>query len=96
MQADVAHPYPVHFFVPGKPYKIAGLITARVHLFGVETPGRIFLMGSDAFGRDQFSRFLYGGQISMLAGLIAAILSVSIGTLRAESPDTTADGLMKF
>ena len=34
-------------------------------------------MGSDAYGRDQFSRFLYGGQISMLAGLIAAILSVS-------------------
>jgi peptide/nickel transport system permease protein len=79
MQADLAHPYPVHFVVPGKPYKIAGLITAHVHFFGVAAPGRIFLMGSDAFGRDQFSRFLYGGQISMLAGLIAAILSVSIG-----------------
>jgi peptide/nickel transport system permease protein len=78
-QTDLAHPYPVHFFVVGKPYKIAGLITSRVHLFGVEAPGRIFLMGSDGFGRDQFSRFLYGGQISMLAGLIAAILSVSIG-----------------
>ncbi len=38
-------------------------------------------MGSDAYGRDQFSRFLYGGQISLLAGLIAAILSVSIGIL---------------
>ena len=79
-QADVAHPYPVNFFMVGKTYKIAGLITTRVHLFGVDAPGRIFLMGSDAFGRDQLSRFLYGGQISMLAGLIAAILSVSIGT----------------
>jgi peptide/nickel transport system permease protein len=73
--------YPVHFFVRGAPYKIAGLMTSQVHLFGVEPPGHIFLMGSDAFGRDQFSRFLFGGQISMLAGLLAAILSVSIGIL---------------
>ena len=73
--------YPVRFFVSGTPYKIAGIIPAQVHFFGVEQPGRIFLMGSDAYGRDQFSRFLFGGQISMLAGLIAALLSVSIGIL---------------
>ena len=78
-QTDFAHPYPVHFFVRGAPYKIAGVLASNVHLFGVESPGHIFLMGSDAYGRDQFSRFLFGGQISMLAGLIAAILSVSIG-----------------
>jgi peptide/nickel transport system permease protein len=79
--ADLQQFYPLHWFVRGAPYKIAGLITSRVHLFGVETPARLFLMGSDAYGRDQFSRFLYGGQISLLAGLIAAILSVSIGIL---------------
>jgi peptide/nickel transport system permease protein len=73
--------YPLHWFIPGAPYKIAGLIPSRTHLFGVAKPARIFLMGSDAYGRDQFSRFLYGGQISLLAGLIAAILSVSIGIL---------------
>jgi len=73
--------YPVRFFASGTPYKIAGIIPAQAHLFGVEQPGRIFLMGSDAYGRDQFSRFLFGGQISMLAGLIAALLSVSIGIL---------------
>jgi peptide/nickel transport system permease protein len=78
---DVEDVYPVRFFVSGTPYKIAGIIPAHVHLFGVEEPGRIFLMGSDAYGRDQFSRFLFGGQISMLAGLIAAMLSVSIGIL---------------
>jgi peptide/nickel transport system permease protein len=80
-QPDSAHPYPVHFFVRGTPYKMAGVFASRVHLFGVEAPGRIFLMGSDAYGRDQFSRFLFGGQISMLAGLIAAILSLSIGII---------------
>lgn len=78
---DSENLYPVHFFVRGAPYKIAGLIISQVHLFGVESPGHIFLMGSDAYGRDQFSRFLFGGQISMLAGLIAALLSVSIGIL---------------
>ena len=71
--------YPLRWFVLGTPYKIAGVLTSRTHLFGVAKPARIFLMGSDAYGRDQFSRFLYGGQISLLAGLIAAILSVSIG-----------------
>jgi peptide/nickel transport system permease protein len=75
------HPYPVHFFVGGTPYKVAGVFTSHVHLFGVEAPAHIFLMGSDAYGRDQFSRFLFGGQISMLAGLIAAILSLSIGII---------------
>src|SRR5580704_6270861 len=67
--------YALHWFVRGAPYKIAGVIPSRAHLFGVEKPARLFLMGSDAYGRDQFSRFLYGGQISLLAGLIAAILS---------------------
>jgi peptide/nickel transport system permease protein len=78
-QADSEHPYPVHFFVRGAAYRIAGVFASNVHLFGVEGAGHIFLLGSDAYGRDQFSRFLFGGQISMLAGLIAAILSVSIG-----------------
>jgi peptide/nickel transport system permease protein len=73
--------YPIHFFTAGAPYKIAGLFPARVHLFGVEEPGRIFLLGSDGYGRDQLSRFLYGGQLSLLAGLIAATLSVGVGII---------------
>jgi peptide/nickel transport system permease protein len=79
--ADSQQLYPLHWFVRGAPYKIAGVFASQTHLFGVERPARIFLMGSDAYGRDQFSRFLFGGQISMLAGLIAALLSVSIGVL---------------
>jgi len=52
-----------------------------LHLFGVSAPGRIFILGSDAYGRDQFTRFLYGGQISLAAGLIAAALSVLLGVV---------------
>ena len=36
-------------------------------------------LGSDAFGRDVFSRVLYGARTSVIAGLGAAIISVSVG-----------------
>jgi peptide/nickel transport system permease protein len=80
-EANVQRSYPIHFFVRGSRYKIAGVFASDVHLFGVSAPGEILLMGSDGYGRDQFSRFLYGGQISMLAGLIAALLSVALGVI---------------
>ena len=73
--------YPLLFLVPGAPYKVAELFPERLHLFGVEEPGRVFLFGTDGYGRDQFSRFLYGGQISLLAGLMAGFLSVSLGAV---------------
>src|SRR6476646_3343718 len=38
-----------------------------------------FLLGSDAYGRDVLSRILYGGRISLLIGLGAAVVSISIG-----------------
>jgi peptide/nickel transport system permease protein len=72
---------PIRFFVPGVRYKIAGLSLSRRHLFGVEEPARIFIMGTDAYGRDQFSRLLYGGRISLSGGLLAASLSLGLGLL---------------
>lgn len=38
-----------------------------------------FLLGTDAFGRDVLSRILYGGRVSLVIGLGAAILSTAIG-----------------
>src|SRR5580698_4253825 len=78
---DPSTQYPLHFFVEGSRYKIAGLITLHTHLFGVDDPSRIYLMGSDSLGRDQLSRFLFGGQLSLLAGLLAAALSIAVGIL---------------
>ncbi len=78
-EIDQTHMYPVEFFVDEATYKIANFVPATRHLFGVRAPGQIFLMGTDAYGRDQFSRFLYGGQISLLAGLLAAAISVGLG-----------------
>lgn len=51
----------------------------RARLFSVPPPGVLFLLGSDSFGRDIFSRLLYGAQVSLFTGLLAALLSVGLG-----------------
>lgn len=38
------------------------------------------LLGTDALGRDYFSRLLYGGRISLTVGLLVALVSGAIGT----------------
>ncbi|GIW90745.1 MAG: peptide ABC transporter permease [Pirellulaceae bacterium] len=73
--------YPVSFFVRGVPYKLFGLIETDRHLFGVEEPGKIFLLGTDRQGRDLFSRILYGSQVSLTVGLVGVFLSLIIGTV---------------
>jgi len=73
--------YPLRFLIWGAEYKLAGFLPGRIHLFGVDEPARIFLLGTDQYGRDQLSRLLRGGQISLLAGLMAAAMSIGIGLL---------------
>jgi len=72
-----ANPIPVTFFVRGAPYSVLGVLPLRTHLFGADAP--VYLLGSDGYGRDLFSRVLFGGQTSLLAGLIGAGLTLSIG-----------------
>ena len=71
---------PFRFFVTGARYHLLGLLPSRMHFFGAEA-SRLYLLGSDAYGRDQLSRILYGGQISLLAGLLGAGLTLLIGVL---------------
>ena len=40
-----------------------------------------FLMGSDSFGRDIYSRVLYGTRVSLVVGLASALLAVFFGVL---------------
>lgn len=42
-------------------------------------PSATNLLGTDDFGRDIFSRLLYGGRISLMMGLITVVLSTVIG-----------------
>jgi peptide/nickel transport system permease protein len=68
-------------FVKGPRYSLIGGWTSRLHLFGVDEPGRIFLFGTDDFGRDEFSRLVYGGRISLFAGLFGATVALFAGGL---------------
>jgi peptide/nickel transport system permease protein len=72
---------PLRFFVSGSPYRLLGLFRLRTHLFGLDQPSGIHLLGTDEFGRDQFSRVLWGGQISLATGWLAAVISVGLGML---------------
>jgi peptide/nickel transport system permease protein len=40
-----------------------------------------FLMGSDSFGRDIYSRVLYGTRVSLVVGMAAALLSLAFGVV---------------
>jgi peptide/nickel transport system permease protein len=44
-----------------------------------ETLKHRFLMGSDSFGRDIYSRVLYGGRVSLLVGLCCALVALAFG-----------------
>ncbi|WP_076521803.1 ABC transporter permease [Achromobacter sp. MFA1 R4] len=45
----------------------------------LKQPFTDYLLGTDAFGRDVWSRVAYGARISLIAGLGAAVVSVVIG-----------------
>jgi len=49
------------------------------HIVGIQEPAYWFVFGSDEYGRDLFSRFLYGGRRAVLVGGSAALGSVLIG-----------------
>jgi peptide/nickel transport system permease protein len=75
---DRTKPIPLKFFVSGTAYWVLGVLPLRMHLFGGgDTP--VYLLGTDGYGRDLLSRVLFGGQVSLLAGLIGAALTLSIG-----------------
>jgi len=74
--------HPVRFFVQGtETYRLLGLFPTRTRLFGVDAPGHVYLFGSDKYGRDTFSRLLYGSRVSLSIGLIGIAISFFIGTL---------------
>ena len=78
---DVSREYPVRFFVGGPNYELLGAFKTTLHLFGVTEPGKILLFGTDGYGRDEFSRVLFGGQISVAAGITATFIALLTGSI---------------
>jgi peptide/nickel transport system permease protein len=79
-EQDTTSAVPLHFFIRGAAYRLLGFVPSRLHVFGA-SGARICLLGSDAYGRDQLSRILYGGQVSLLAGLLGAGITLFLGAL---------------
>lgn len=75
--------YPINFLVRGEKYKFLGLFETDLHLFGLEkgADSKLFLLGTDRFGRDLFSRILIGGRVSLSVGLFGILLSFFIGII---------------
>ncbi|MDI3523517.1 ABC transporter permease [Kosmotoga sp.] len=71
--------FPLKFFVRSWEYKLLWLIPMDIHLIGVDDPARIYFFGGDKFGRDVFSRILFGSRISMSIGLLAIMITFTLG-----------------
>ncbi len=55
--------------------------SAQLDIVGLQNrpPSWRFLLGTDLFGRDVFSRLAWGGRVSLGIGLLATLVSVSVG-----------------
>ena len=84
---DGSRRYSLRFLVPGDEYQLFGFLKLRRHLFGIDPSNdpshksRIYLFGADQYGRDVFSRLLYGAQVSLTIGPVGILISFTIGIL---------------
>ncbi len=78
---DRTQPIRIRLFAQGPPYRLLWLIPTRIHLFGGSGGGRIYLLGTDQFGRDYLSRLLHAAQISLSVGLIGILITFTLGLI---------------
>ena len=53
----------------------------NLHLFGAVGAGKLNLLGTDEQARDQLSRLVYGGRISLSIGIVGILISFPLGML---------------
>lgn len=56
-------------------------IQGRLHLFGTLGEGKLNLLGTDEQARDQFSRLVHGGRVSLFIGIVGTLITFPIGLL---------------
>ena len=97
LAVDTQNPSPIRFFVKGSAYNLFKLtlplppkfeevtifpgIQVNRHLFGTIGPGKINVLGTDEQGRDEFSRLIFGGRISLFIGLVGITISFPLGMI---------------
>ena len=77
---DATKKLPIRFFIHGTNYKLWNFLPTDLHFFGAED-GPIFLLGTDAFGRDYLSRLIFGAMISLSVGLIGIVITFTLGMI---------------
>lgn len=74
---------PLRFWVKKDGAKLFGILPINRALFGVDKneldDNKVYILGSDATGRDVFSRLLYGAQVSLSIGFIGIAITLVIG-----------------
>ena len=76
---------PLSFFVRGFEYKLLGFVKTDRHFMGFTDPAVYeerpapYVLGSDAVGRDQWSRLMIASRISMTIGLVGVLLAFFLG-----------------
>ncbi|MCA9799677.1 MAG: ABC transporter permease [Cyanobacteria bacterium HKST-UBA04] len=78
-EPDYSRHYPIRLFYSGGAYRLFNLIPTTIHLFGVDEPGRLFVLGTDQNGHDNFSRLLIGSVPSLTIGFLALLVVFPIG-----------------
>ncbi len=78
---DKTKPIRLRLFARGEPYRLLWLLPTNIHLFGAIGSERVYILGTDQFGRDYFSRLLYAAQISLSVGLIGIAITFALGLI---------------
>jgi peptide/nickel transport system permease protein len=97
MIVDFKKPSPLRLFVKGSEYRLFQLnlplppkwdeveifpgIPLDWHLFGAAGEAKFNILGTDDQGRDQLSRLLYGGRISLFIGILGVAITFPLGML---------------
>ena len=63
--------FPVRFFVTGNDYTLLGVFHFNLHLIGVDTPGRISILGTDGFRGGLIPRIIDAQRQAEAGGTVA-------------------------